>query len=130
MTDPIADLLTRVRNGYRARLPRVNVPPSRVKESICGILRDEGFVRGVSVETVAGRRTIVVDLSYDSQQRPAMLGARRISRPGRRVYSPVSGMPRVRSGLGVSILSTSSGVMTDAEASRKRIGGEILCEVW
>lgn len=130
MTDPVADMLTRIMNGYRARLPRVNVPLSRMGKGLCEILRDEGYVRSVDVETVAGRDTLVVGLAYDAQQRPALLGARRVSKPGRRIYAAADDIPRVRGGLGVAVLTTSSGLMSDDEARRRRVGGEILCEVW
>lgn len=129
-TDPIADLLTRILNGYRARLPRVNVPHSRMKTGVCVILRDEGFVREFSEEVIGGHKKLVVQLAYDSRQRPGMLGARRISRPGRRMYGGAEDLKKVRGGLGISILSTSKGILRDEEARRQRVGGELLCEVW
>jgi len=129
-SDPIADLLTRVLNGYRARLPRVNIPHSRMKERVCGVLCDQGYVRAVDVETISGHKAIVVQLSYDAHQRPAMLGARRISRPGRRMYAGIDEFPKVRGGLGLSILSTSKGIFRDEDARLQKVGGELLCEVW
>jgi len=130
MTDPIADFLARLRNGIRARKREVACPRSNLKLRIAEILREEGFVDGVvaAEDTLSG--TIKVTLRYDGRTGNAITGLRRVSRPGQRKYVPAAGVPRVRNGLGISILSTSQGVMTDREARKRGVGGEILCEVW
>jgi small subunit ribosomal protein S8 len=130
MTDPIADLLTRVMNGHHARHASVRAPWSRIKESICRLLKEEGYIRDYEKTEAGGHPVLVVTLAYDPDRKPALLGMRRVSRPGRRVYAGASELPQVRNGLGVSILSTPRGLLTDAEARRQRVGGEILCEVW
>lgn len=129
-TDPIGDLLTRVMNGHRARHANVRAPYSRIKEAICEVLRREGYIRDFEKTTVSGHPALLVTLAYDAARKPAILGARRVSRPGRRVYVGADKLPKVRSGLGVVVLTTSRGVMTDAEARKQRLGGEVLCEVW
>jgi small subunit ribosomal protein S8 len=129
-SDPIGDLLNRVLNGHHARHATVRVPWSRIKESICGILRATGYVRDFERAAVSGHPMLVVTLAYDAGRKPAILGARRVSRPGRRIYAGADKLPKVRGGLGVAILTTPAGVMTDAEARKRRVGGEVLCEVW
>jgi small subunit ribosomal protein S8 len=130
MTDPIADFLARLRNGIRARKREVACPRSNLKLRIAEILREEGFVDGVLSAEDALSGTIKVTLRYDGRTTNAITGLRRVSRPGQRKYVPATGVPRVRNGLGISILSTSQGVMTDREARKRGVGGEILCEVW
>ena len=133
MTDPIADLLARIRNGIRARKSLVECPRSNIKLRIAEILRDEGFVQSVSSQDDTKQGTMKLALRYDGRSTPsgcAITGMRRVSRPGQRAYVPAKQVPRVRNGLGIAILSTSQGVMTDKEARNKGVGGEVLCEVW
>lgn len=132
MTDPIADLLARIRNGIRARKPAVECPKSNIKLRIAEILRDEGFVQSVASTEDDKQGTLKLTLRYDGRvgHGSAITGMRRVSRPGQRSYVPAKQVPRVRNGLGIAILSTSQGVMTDREARTKGVGGEVLCEVW
>jgi small subunit ribosomal protein S8 len=130
MTDPIADLLARLRNGIRARKREVACPKSNLKLRIAEILKEEGFVDGVVTAEDKYSGVITVTLRYDGRTGNAITGLRRVSRPGQRAYVPAKSVPRVRNGLGISILSTSQGVMTDREARKRGVGGEILCEVW
>jgi small subunit ribosomal protein S8 len=133
LTDPIADMLSRIRNASLARHERAEMPHSHIREHLAGVLKLEGFVADVRVadsETGLGPKTLTVVLRYGRNKESAIDGIRRVSTPGRRVYVRHDRIPRVRSGLGVSILSTSRGVMTDKEARRQRVGGELLCEVW
>lgn len=131
MTDPISDFLTRIRNGIRARKPRVDCPRSNLKLRIAEILREEGFLDGVATAEDPTRQGILtVTLRYDGRTGSAISGLRRVSRPGQRKYVPARDVPKVRNGLGIAILSTSQGVMTDREARKRGVGGEILCEVW
>jgi small subunit ribosomal protein S8 len=133
MTDPIADFLARIRNGIRARKQVIECPRSNLKLRIAEILRDEGFVQGVSASEDNKQGMLKLSLRYDgraSASGNAITGMRRVSRPGQRTYVPATKVPRVRNGLGIAILSTSQGVMTDKEARTKGVGGEVLCEVW
>jgi small subunit ribosomal protein S8 len=125
--DPVADLLTRVRNGAVARHETVSIPASRMKTEVARILRDEGYISGYELSTNA--RELVLRMKYIGKI-PAVAGLRRISKPGLRVYARKTEMPRVLGGLGVAIVSTSSGVMTGREAERKGLGGEVLAYVW
>ncbi len=130
MTDPIADMLTRVRNASVAAHDDVSVPASKIKENIARILVDEGYVQGYEVVTEDGHPFIRLVLRYSTEREPAIAGIRRISKPGRRVYRGAQQLPRVLGGLGVAIISTSHGVMTDKDARRARVGGEVLAYVW
>jgi small subunit ribosomal protein S8 len=130
MTDPIADMLTRIRNAGLARHDRTEVPASRVKEAVAQILKSEGFIADVRPSEGEGAKKLTIVLKYGRDRQSAIDGVRRVSRPGRRVYVPHDRIPRVLSGLGISILSTSRGLMSDREARRQRIGGELICEVW
>jgi small subunit ribosomal protein S8 len=131
MTDPIADFLARVRNGIRSRKSSVDCPRSNLKLRVAEILRDEGFVDSVvSEETSTPQGSIKLTLRYDGRTGCAITGMRRVSRPGQRKYVPAKQVPKVRNGLGIAILSTSQGVMTDREARKRGVGGEVLCEVW
>ena len=131
MTDPIADFLARVRNGIRSRKTQVECPRSNLKLRLAEILRDEGFVDGVATDDAANTQgSIKLALRYDGRHACAISGMRRVSRPGQRKYVPAKQVPKVRNGLGIAILSTSQGVMTDREARKRGVGGEILCEVW
>jgi small subunit ribosomal protein S8 len=130
MTDPIADMLTRIRNGALARHDRVEMPHSNLKQRIALVLKGEGFLDDVRVSEGEGPKTLTLVLRYGRDRTSAIDGVRRVSTPGRRVYVRHDRLPRVCSGMGVSILSTSRGVMTDKEARKQRVGGELLCEVW
>jgi small subunit ribosomal protein S8 len=130
MTDPIADLLARLRNGAQARKEFVDCPWSKVKERIVRVLTTEGFVKDCTVLEAGPKKDIRIWLRYDSAQRPVITGLRRISRPSRRVYVGANSMPSIRGGMGISILSTPEGVMVDREAVRRNVGGEVLCSVW
>jgi len=133
MTDPIADMLTRIRNGALQHHDRVEMPHSRLKEHVGHVLKSEGFLDDVRVSEAdanTGPRTLTLVLRYGKGKESAIDGIRRVSAPGRRVYVRHDRIPRVLSGLGVSILSTSRGVMTDKEARKQKVGGELLCEVW
>jgi small subunit ribosomal protein S8 len=130
MTDPIADFLARLRNGIRARKQEVELPRSTLKQRIAEILRDEGYLNAVVTQDSNVQGTIKVALRYDGRNSCAISGLRRVSRPGQRKYVPAKLVPRVRNGLGIAILSTSQGVMTDREARKRGVGGEVLCEVW
>jgi small subunit ribosomal protein S8 len=133
MTDPIADFLARIRNGIRARKHNVECPRSSIKLRIAEILRDEGFVQAVSTVEDKKQGVMKLELRYDgrpSEAGCAITGIRRVSRPGQRHYVPAKQVPKVRNGLGIAIISTSQGVMTDREARHKGVGGEVLCEVW
>jgi len=128
MNDPISDLLTRIRNANRALLPTVELPHSRIKESIVGILKREGYITDFAVEGKLPR-TIKVKLKYQGKK-SIIEGLRRVSTPGLRRYVGATEIPRVRGGLGVAVVSTSEGLMTDVQARRKKIGGELICYVW
>jgi small subunit ribosomal protein S8 len=130
MTDPIADLLTRIRNATGARKANVDVPWSRQKEEIARVLVEEGYLEGLTVVDGEPRRVLRIDLRYDAQRRSVITGIRRVSRPSLRVYVGVKNIPPVRRGLGVNVLSTSKGVMVDRTARRENLGGEVICTVW
>ena len=129
MTDPIADLFTRIRNGIQAEHPKVDIPNSRMKTRIVEILRDEGFIKNFKVAEDNKQGWLRVYLKYKDGE-PAILGIKRISKPGRRVYVNKEKVPRVLNGLGVAIVSTSSGVITDGLCREKGVGGEVLGYVW
>jgi small subunit ribosomal protein S8 len=130
ITDPIADMLTRIRNGLIARHGEVRIPHSRVKARIAEILVREGYVEDVEIIPAGINSEIKVKLKYAANRTPVIHGLKRVSRPGLRVYAGRSEVPRVQGGLGIAILSTSHGVMSDREARRARVGGELMCEVW
>jgi small subunit ribosomal protein S8 len=130
MTDPIADMLTRIRNALLAHKDKVELPASNLKTRVAEILRDEGFVAAVTRTEAAPQGTLTIALSYGQDNQSAIQTIRRVSRPGQRKYVNVGAIPKVRSGLGVAILSTSRGVMTDRQARKLGVGGELLCEVW
>ena len=129
MTDPIADMLTRIRNACMAGKDKVEIPSSKVKAEIARILKEEGFIAGYKVLKDGRQGILKITLRYHEGE-PVILGLRRVSKPGRRIYKPVEELKPVRSGFGVAIVSTSKGVMTDEAARRNRVGGEVLCEVW
>jgi small subunit ribosomal protein S8 len=130
MTDPIADMLARIRNANTAYKDEVEVPASRLKEEMARLLAREGYVQGYRLEGEEPKRRIVIEMKYGPDRERTISGIKRVSRPGRRVYADRSRLPRVLGGLGVSILSTSQGLMTDRQAARRGMGGEVLCEVW
>ena len=128
MSDPISDMLTRIRNASRALLPAVEMPHSRMKESLAKILKSEGYVAEVSVDGKVIKK-LKIQLKYQGKKN-VIEGLKRISKPGLRKYVGSTEIPRVRGGLGVAIVSTSEGVMTDAQARKKNLGGELLCYIW
>ena len=130
MTDPIADLLTRIRNAQLAKHATVDVPASRMKAAIANILRDEGYVESVSEGALEGRNSLRIQLKYGHDGSRAITGVERVSRPGRRVYCGKDEIPRVLDGLGITILSTPKGVMSGATCRKLGVGGEVLCNVW
>jgi small subunit ribosomal protein S8 len=130
MTDPIADMLTRIRNGVQARHPVVEMPSSTVKVALAQVLRDEGYIKGFTVHGDPPKKRLRIELRYTDKKEPVVTGLRRVSKPGLRVYSGADEIPRVYGGLGVAILSTSRGVMSGGKARRMRVGGEVLCHVW
>jgi len=129
ITDPIADMLTRIRNGLLARHAQITVPVSRVKLEIARILKAEGFITDFQLDK-DHPEVMRIQLRYGERKEGIITGLRRISRPGLRIYARREGLPRVRGGLGMAILSTSRGVMTDREARKAGIGGEVLCFIW
>jgi small subunit ribosomal protein S8 len=132
MTDPIADMLTRIRNGNVAMQDKVSMPSSKLKESLAGILKREGYIEDFLVREESGRpgRVLEIAMKYSTERERTISGLRRVSKPGLRVYTTADHLPRVLGGLGVAVLSTSQGLMTDREAHRRRVGGEVLCYVW
>jgi small subunit ribosomal protein S8 len=130
MTDPIADFLTRVRNGNLARKERVDVPWSKIKERIAEVLVREGFLGDFTVVGEGPQKQIRIGLKYDPQRRPVITGIERVSKPSLRVYVGSDSAPRIRRGYGLAVISTPQGVMADREARAKKIGGEVLCAVW
>ncbi len=130
MTDPISDMLSRIRNASTAMHDDVVIPASKIKENIARILLDEGYVDGLEVVQDGTHPMIKIRLRYSDERERAIAGIRRISKPGRRVYRGAQELPRVLGGLGVAIISTSQGVMTDKQARRARVGGEVLAYVW
>lgn len=130
MSDPISDLLTRIRNALMVGQDRIEVPASRMKEEVCSVLKREGFIEAYKLVEDTKQGMLQVRLKYASDGSPVLQGVRRVSKPSLRVYVRSKDVPTVRSGLGVSIVSTSRGVMTGKEARRNNVGGEVLCEVW
>ncbi len=128
MSDPISDLLTRIRNGGRALLPAIELPHSRIKESVAKILKTEGYVTDVAVSGET-KKTIKIRLKYNGKK-SVIEGLKRVSKPGLRKYVGSTEIPRVRGGLGVAIVSTPEGLLTDAQARKKNLGGELLCYIW
>lgn len=130
MTDPLGDLLTRIRNAQRARQSRCTAPASKLRENVLDVLKREGFIRAWKTEDVRpGIRVIAIELKY-SEGEPAIKEITRVSKPGRRVYSKIKELPKFYNGLGISILSTPRGVMSDLEARAANVGGEVLCRVF
>lgn len=132
MTDPIADMLTRIRNANIAMHDDVRMPSSKLKEALAGVLQQEGYIEAFDVEDNVDRpgRTLHVKMKYSPDRARTISGIKRVSKPGLRVYSPSTKVPRVLGGLGVAVLSTSQGLLSDREARRRKVGGEVLCFVW
>lgn len=130
ISDPIADMLTRIRNANALKHENVVMPSSNLKTQIAKVLKDNGFIADYSNATVDGKRNLTVVLKYDAKGNRVISGLKRISRPGLRVYSEVDKLPKVINGLGIAIVSTSKGLMTDAQARKARLGGEVLAFVW
>jgi len=130
MSDPIADMITRVRNGQRAQKSSVSTPASKMRGAILDVLQKEGYIRGYTrSEDANGKPTFEIELKY-SESKAVIVEIQRVSRPGRRVYSGVEDIPRIYSGLGISIVSTPRGILSDIEARKQNVGGEILCRVF
>jgi small subunit ribosomal protein S8 len=130
MTDPIADMLTRIRNANMALHETVSMPSSKLKEGVATILAAEGYIDGFEVSVSGAHKTLELRLRYGSDRARVIEGMRRVSKPGRRVYAGADDLPRVKGGLGVAVVSTSQGLLPDREARRRRLGGEVICEVW
>jgi small subunit ribosomal protein S8 len=130
MSDPLADMCTRIRNAVNARHETVRVPASNVKRAVADVLQREGYIGGYTEETEGSRRYLRLSLNYRPDRRATLAGIRRVSRPGLRVYVNKGEIPRVYGGLGVAIMSTSRGVMSGQEAWREKVGGEVICYVW
>jgi small subunit ribosomal protein S8 len=130
MTDPIADMLTRIRNGVAVGQPRITLPSSKMKEAIAKILVSEGFIDRYEVKPLDTGAEMMLVLRYGDRRVPAIKGLRRVSKPGHRVYRGATEIGRVQGGIGIAVVSTSQGLLPDREARRRRLGGEIVCEVW
>ncbi len=129
-TDPVGDMLTRIRNASSARHEKVLVPGSRLKVRIAEVLRDEGYIKDFVVHEGEAQTAITIVLKYGADREPAISDIKRVSKPGLRRYVPTDEIPRVLNGLGIAILSTSKGVMVDREARKQKVGGELICTVW
>ena len=130
MTDPIADMLTRVRNANSAYHNQVVMPHSKLKANIAGILKQEGYIADYSVEDAEVGKKLIIDLKYGPSRQRSITGIRRVSKPGLRVYTKSTNLPKVLGGLGIAIISTSHGLLTDRQAHNKKVGGEVLAYVW
>jgi small subunit ribosomal protein S8 len=130
MTDPIADMLTRIRNAMMRRHESVSMPASRIKADIARLLKEEGFIRDARVVPQGDRKALKIELKYLNEEEPVIAGIERVSTPGRRVYVGHERIPQVKGGYGVAILSTNRGVLTDKQSRQAKVGGEVLCYVW
>lgn len=130
VNDPIGDMLTRIRNGCMARHTQVSMPSSKVKLAIAKVLKQEGFIKEYTEQQGKPYNTLTLTLKYTEERQPVITGLRRVSKPGLRIYTKHADIPRVRSGLGLSILSTPKGILAGHEAWQQRVGGEVLCYVW
>jgi small subunit ribosomal protein S8 len=130
MTDPIADMLTRLRNANSAYHDQVSMPSSKIKTHICEILKQEGYIASWKVEDAEVGKSLTIELKFGPNRERSIAGIKRISKPGLRVYAKSTGLPKVLGGLGVAIISTSTGLLTDRQAARKGVGGEVLAYVW
>jgi small subunit ribosomal protein S8 len=129
-TDPIGDMLTRIRNGSNARHEKVLVPASRLKMRIAEVLKEEGFIKDYVLHQEGPQGAITILLKYTGEREPAISEIKRVSKPGLRRYVPTDAIPRILNGMGIAILSTSKGVMVDREARKQKVGGELICTVW
>ncbi len=130
LTDPIADMITRIRNGGQARLKRVEIPESRLKREVARVLQEQGYISNFSSDGDPKKPMLTVEVRYTEGSEPMIQGIQRVSRPSRRVYVGWQEIPKVRNGLGIAILSTPRGILTDEQAREAHVGGEILAEVW
>ncbi|AEH45339.1 ribosomal protein S8 [Thermodesulfatator indicus DSM 15286] len=130
MTDPIADMLARIRNACQVHHKTVEVPASKMKLAIAKILKEEGYIEDFRFIPEGPQGKIEITLKYDEQKRPVIAGMKKVSKPGRRIYVKKEDLPQVLGGFGIAIISTSQGIMTDKEARKRGIGGEVICEVW
>jgi len=130
MTDPIADMLTRIRNGSKAKLEKVDIPSSKLKLEIAKILKDEGYIKNLKMVKDRRQGVIRVYLKYTDDEAPVIQGIKRVSKPGCRVYAGNDAIPKVLAGLGVAILSTPKGIQTGKQAKKDNVGGEVICHVW
>jgi len=130
MTDPIADMLIRIKNALMVRHKKVQIPASKMKLEIARILKEEGYIEDFVYIDNKPQGIIEITLKYDENKRPVIRGVKRVSKPGRRIYKGYKELPKVLDGLGIAIISTSQGIMTDFEARRRKIGGEVICEIW
>ena len=130
MTDPLADMLTRLRNGNKAKFKKVDIPSSKLKVSVAKILKDEGYIKNYKVTKDNKQGVLTIYLKYDKENERIITGLKRISKPGRRVYVKKDNIPKVLNGLGVNLLSSPKGILTDKRARELNVGGELLCSVW
>lgn len=130
MSDPLADMLTRIRNGLMAKFDTIEMPSSKTKANIAKVLKDEGYINTFSIKEEGPQGVLTIKLKYDAENTPVITGIKRVSKPGLRKYTRVDNIPVVLNGLGIAILSSSQGVITDRTARASNVGGEILCEVW
>ena len=130
MTDPIADMLTRIRNANQNRAKTVSMPSSKIKEEIARILKDEGFIEEFSIEENDVQNNLTLTLKYGQKKERVITGLKRVSKPGLRVYSKAEELPRVLNGLGIAVISTPKGIMTDKEARKENVGGEVIAYIW
>jgi len=129
MTDPISDMLNRMRNAIRRKYESVDVPASKLKQNIARLLKEEGYIRGIETVSEGPHPMLRIKLKYVNET-PIINGMRRVSRPGRRVYVNKDGIPKVRGGLGTAVMSTTQGMMTDRESRKRQVGGEVICYIW
>ena len=130
MSDPLADMLTRIRNAVQVKFPSVDIPLSNVKKDVAKILKEEGYILDYQVIDDGLQGALRLELKYDQNNRSVITGIRRVSKPGRRIYLKSDRIPKVMSGLGIAVISTSRGVISDQNARAQKVGGEVLCEVW
>lgn len=128
--DPISDMMTRIRNAVQADKDRLSMPTSKMKAEVARVLKQEGYIRDYAVSGESPKQTLTVFLRYGARKTPAIRGLKRLSKPGLRKYGKASGLPRILGGMGIAIVSTSQGLMTDKEAREKNTGGELLCAIW
>ena len=130
ITDPISDMLTRIRNGNTANKTQVSMPSSKVLVEVARVMKEEGYIEGYVVEDTVPQKTLTVTLKYGEKRAKIIRGIKRVSKPGRRIYSKAEDLPRVLGGLGIAIISTSKGMMCDRDARKLGVGGEVICYVW